>query len=91
MRTYIATLFFITARFSAQAQHDISIRQSFSPTPYHWAFAGITLILFFGALIWAYGQDEKKTPEYYRSGKKVFILIICFTIILITVKFRGYL
>lgn len=83
---YFCSLVIITLSW---AQKDVSFRQNFTPTKYHWIFAGLATLAFLGSLVWSYKKDREKTPEYYSSAIKVFVFIIFFIILLVLLKFRG--
>lgn len=42
----------------------------------HWIFAGVFLILFVIAMIYAYRKDLKRLKPYYRHVWKIILLIL---------------
>ena len=42
----------------------------------HWYFALTVLVLFIGALIWAYGKDKIIHKQYFKGSYKVLIFLL---------------
>ncbi len=48
----------------------------------HWIFAGISILVFIGVLIWSYRKDQKIHKKHYEGAFKltVFIIVLIFII-----------
>ena len=54
--------------------------------PGHWIFAMVFAVVFVGAMIYAYREDIKKSPWYFKGSSRIAMIIVGSIFVLLVLK-----